>query len=102
MHFFGGAAMAFFFYQGFLVCDSLLGRLLPIVRHLLAFGLTCCVIIAWELGELTSDSMVGTRFQASIAETMGDQFCGVIGSIFILGCIAIIERFGWTPADRSS
>ena len=46
MHFFGGAAMAFFFYQGLLLWESSIGRLLPIVRHLLAFGLTCGVVIA--------------------------------------------------------
>lgn len=92
MHFFGGAAMAFFFYQGILVCDSFLGRPLPIVRHLLALGLTCAVVIAWELGELTSDALLGSQFQASIPETMGDQFCGVIGSILMLGHIAAIEH----------
>lgn len=101
MHFFGGAAMAFFFYQGALVFDSFLGRPLPILRHLLAFGLTCAVIIAWELGELTSDRLIGSRFQASIAETMGDQLCGVLGSIIVLGCIAIIEHWGRTSARQT-
>lgn len=89
MHFFGGAAMAFFFYQGLLLWESSIGRLLPIVRHLLAFGLTCGVVIAWELTEFTSDRLFETRFQASIPETMGDQLSGVIGAIFILGCIAL-------------
>lgn len=101
MHFFGGAAMAFFFYQGTLVFDSLLGRPLPILRHLLVLGLICGVVIAWELLELTSDRLFDSRFQASISETMGDQFCGVLGSTVILGGIAVIERWGRTTASHS-
>lgn len=86
--------MAFFFYQGILVFHSVLGRLRPILQHLLAFGLTCGVVIIWELGESASDRLAGSRFQASIAETMGDQFFGVIGSIVMLVCIASVEHFG--------
>lgn len=93
MHFFGGAAMGFFVYQGVVVFDSDLGRPFPIVRHLLAFGLTCGVVIAWEVGELMSDRFLGSTFQASATETTVDQFCGVVGSTFILLCIALIDRF---------
>lgn len=93
--------MSFFFYQGILVFDYFLGQPLPILRYLLAFGLTCGVVILWELGELTSDRLIGSQFQASIAETMGDQFCGVIGSIFMLACVATIKRFGWA-SDRQT
>ncbi|MCC7306574.1 MAG: hypothetical protein IT173_03340 [Acidobacteria bacterium] len=92
MHFFGGAAMAYFFYQGLRLWELSVGRLLAIVRYLLAFGLTCGVVIAWELTEFTADRLFDTRFQASIPETMGDQLSGVIGAMFILGCIAVVGR----------
>lgn len=93
--------MAFFIYEGILVFDSFLGRLLPIVRHLLTFGLTCGVVIAWELGELASDRLLGSGFQASVAETMADQFCGVIGSIMLLVCIAVFGRVGPAPVGQT-
>lgn len=102
MHFFGGAAMTFFFYQGLIVFNERLGQPLPFLCYLLAFGLTCGVVILWELAELLSDRLIGSRFQASIAETMADQFCGVVGSVFILICIALTDRFGFTQSGRST
>lgn len=92
MHFFGGVAMAFFLYKGIIIFGVPLGRPVPLVRYLLAFGGTCWVVIAWELGELASDRLIGTGFQASAAETMVDQFCGVLGSIAFIGFTCIVER----------
>ena len=93
MHFFGGAAIAFFLYQGMLVFDAFFARPLRILLYIIVFGMTCSVVIAWEVGELVSDRFLGSQFQASVAETIIDQVCGVFGAIILLACTAAVEYF---------
>lgn len=46
---------------------------------LLLLSLTTTVAVFWEFGEFLSDQFLNTSLQPSIANTMQDQFLGILG-----------------------
>lgn len=74
MHSLGGAAMAFFLYEATRVWERYLGRLYPLARYLIAFGLTCAVAIGWEVAEF----FLGN--QGGLGETIADLIFGMLGA----------------------
>jgi hypothetical protein len=46
---------------------------------LLLLSLTATVAVCWEFAEFLSDQFLDTNLQPSIANTMQDQFLGILG-----------------------
>lgn len=46
---------------------------------MLLLSLTATIAVFWEFAEFISDQVLGTRLQPSIANTMQDQFLGILG-----------------------
>lgn len=92
LHFLGGAAVAFFFYQVYRILTDVLGEFRPLTHYLLAFALACTAALFWELGEFASDRLIGTQLQKSLPETMADLAFGVLGAATSLCLIAVVSR----------
>ena len=92
LHVFGGAALAFFFFQAIGIAAGSLGRLAPLGRYLMAFALACTVAVLWEIGEFIWDDIAGTQLQEGLADTMIDLICGLCGAGVALGLIAASGR----------
>ena len=92
LHVFGGAALAFFFFQAIGIAGHSLGTLSPLGRHVLAFALACTLAVLWEIGEFVWDGIAGTRLQEGLADTMIDLICGVCGAGVALVLIAASGR----------
>jgi hypothetical protein len=82
VHALGGAAMAYFLYRAAGLSERHLGWLSPLAQHLLAFGLTCAVAIAWECVEFAFG------YQDGLTDTMGDLAFGMLGAALSLLALA--------------
>ena len=80
MHFLGGTAAAFFFWQASACARSYLGDLTPLASGLLAFGMASVAAVVWEFGEFLLDWYRGTHLQRDLADTMRDLFLGLSGA----------------------
>ena len=92
LHVFGGAALAFFFFQAIAIAGSSLGRLRPLGRYVMAFALACTIALLWEIGEFIWDGIAGTSLQEGLADTMIDLICDLAGAGVALGLIAVSGR----------
>lgn len=90
LHFLGGAATAYFLFHAARLLTQILGQLRMPTHYLLAFGLTCAIAVGWEIVEFLSDQILGTQVQHSLAETMRDLICGVLGAVFSLVCVLLL------------
>lgn len=87
MHLFGGAAIAYFFH----VCVAY-GDRLGLVRvgsrqaeTVMVFGLVAVATVVWEFAEFLADYFFHLGAQPSVANTMKDQFMGLVGgAVYIL------------------
>ena len=95
MHFAGGIAL------GVLVCGVLsgavkLGWILPpgrLLIFILIFSLVTTGAVFWEFFEWSADTIMGTRMQPSMGDTMKDLLLGQFGAIvYALAVISSIER----------
>ena len=84
MHFLGGVAAAYFFIRIPMLLPQFFGAPTPATLYLLALGLTCTVALLWEFGEFLSDTLLGTRIQRSIGNTMRDLFNGMLGALLFI------------------
>ena len=80
MHFLGGAAAAFFFWEAIACARSYLGDFTPLASGLLAFGMASVAAVVWEFGEFLLDWYRGTHLQRDLADTMRDLFLGLSGA----------------------
>ncbi len=84
IHFFGGAAVAYFLSHVLVIWKSTFGDTSSFVRSLILFCFTCTVALFWEFAEFLGGSLIGVYSQMSLKETMGDSFMGCLGAgIFI-------------------
>ncbi len=86
-HFFGGIAIAFFFWKSANCCQYYLGSL-PLITHaLLAFGLATFTAVAWEFMEFFMFVFTygETSAQQWRATMMRDLFLGISGAALFLG-----------------
>lgn len=80
-HYVGGLSIA---YAASLILSHLesekvtapLNRMIFLV---LLLSLTATIAVFWEFAEFISDQVLGTQLQPSIANTMQDQFLGILG-----------------------
>ena len=85
MHFMGGVAAAFFFYQAAFYSGRYLGILSPLALGIMAFGLAATAAVVYEIGEFASDVFFGTNIQRDVSNTMRDLILGVMGGgLFVL------------------
>jgi hypothetical protein len=88
LHFLGGAAAGYFFYQMLSRWQS--SEVMP--QLVFSFSLSCTAFLLWEVIEFVSDEFLGTVIQISVAETMTDVILGMAGSLLILTIILIHSR----------
>ena len=80
-HYLGGLSIAY-------TCAQLLAyleseKVTPVLHRalflLLLLSITATVAVFWEFAEFLSDQFLATNLQPSIANTMQDQFLGILG-----------------------
>jgi hypothetical protein len=89
LHFLGGAALAFFFFQALRITGDLVGPVRVRARYVFAFALACTVAIFWELAEFAVDEIAGTQLQEDLWDTMVDLLLDLLGAAVGLGWVAI-------------
>lgn len=87
-HFFGGAAIAYFFAVAIEHGEPLFGSVPRGVRLALALGLTAIAAIGWELMEFLSDQWLGSRMNLGVTDTLSDLFFGVSGGFVTIVVLA--------------
>lgn len=104
MHFLGGAAIADFFFQiiGHLDRQGIMRAGGKAAVCLMVFGLTAASTVIWEFAEFLADAFFNAGSQPGVANTMKDQFMGLIGGIAYLGCLFAAERPVRTNAYTAS
>jgi uncharacterized membrane protein YjdF len=89
LHFLGGAALAFFFFEALRIARELIGAVQVRARYVFAFALACTVAIFWELAEFAVDEIAGTQLQEDLWDTMVDLLLDLLGAAAGLGWVAI-------------
>lgn len=87
MHFFGGVAIAYFFYRSFGLPDAqpVVGALSTTARKLLSMGGVCASVVLWEFAEWVTDSLGWTGAQVGLDDTLLDMLLGMVGgAVFLL------------------
>lgn len=84
MHFLGGGAAAYFFVRIPTLFPEFFGDPSAVTRYLLALGLACTAALFWEFAEFLSDTLLGTRMQRSLGNTMRDLFNGMLGALLFI------------------
>jgi hypothetical protein len=92
MHFLGGAAIAYFFYEVLLMKHTWFGKSKPLAHLLLAFCLAVTVAVFWEFLEFAGDKITGSHVQISLEETMYDLLLGSSGAMAFLLIRGIVKR----------
>jgi hypothetical protein len=80
-HFIGGLSIAYTSSRilSFLESEKITARLNKVIFLMLLLSLTATVAVFWEFAEFISDQFLATNLQPSIANTMQDQFLGILG-----------------------
>lgn len=86
MHLVGGIVIAHFFDRALEFSHK--EDLTSVARHtdrmLMIFGLVAVAVVFWEFGEFLADAFFNAGAQRSIANTMKDQFFGLLGGALYL------------------
>lgn len=93
MHFSGGAAIAYFFYQAQLIGTNWFGKPKLLMRSVITFCFAATVAVLWEFMEFVSGKLTGHHSQISLDETMEDLILGCSGAFLLLLLIGIIKQF---------
>ena len=82
-HYLGGLSIAYSAAQilSYLEKEKFTPRLNRIIFMVLMVSLTATAAVFWEFGEFTGDHLFKTNIQISLANTMQDQFMGILGGI---------------------
>jgi hypothetical protein len=80
-HYLGGLSIAYTCARvlSYLESEKLTSALHKGLFLLLLLSLTATVAVFWEFAEFLSDQFLNTNLQPSIANTMQDQFLGILG-----------------------
>ena len=63
----------------FLASEKITAALSRLIFLMLLFSLTATTTVFWEFAEFILDQLLDTTLQPSIANTMQDQFLGILG-----------------------
>jgi uncharacterized membrane protein len=96
LHFFGGAAIAFFVSRCVRTWldDEVDHTRRALLELLLAFSLTATAAVFWEFAEYASDHLLGTLLQFGLTDTMKDMAIGVGGGLVFVAIRARQLRVG--------
>lgn len=80
-HYIGGLSIAFTasLILSHLESERITAPLNKMIFLVLLLSLTATVAVFWEFAEFISDQVLGTHLQPTIANTMQDQFLGILG-----------------------
>jgi hypothetical protein len=80
-HYIGGFSIAYAASQilSHLESEKITTPMNRIIFVVLLLSLTATTAVFWEFAEFISDQVLGTNLQPSIANTMQDQFLGILG-----------------------
>lgn len=81
MHYIGGLAIAYAASRtlAYLEDEKLISRLNKTILLITIFSLTATATVFWELAEFLGDRYLDLHVQPSLANTMQDQFMGLLG-----------------------
>jgi len=82
-HYIGGLSIAYTSAQilAYLEKEKISTTLNKAVFLVLIFSLTATATVFWEFAEFIGDQLLGTNIQISLANTMQDQFMGILGGV---------------------
>jgi len=82
-HYIGGLSIAYTSAQilAYLEKEKISTTLNKAVFLVLIFSLTAIATVFWEFAEFIGDQLLGTNIQISLANTMQDQFMGILGGV---------------------
>jgi hypothetical protein len=85
-HYLGGLSIANTAAQilSYLESEKITPRLNRVIFMVLILSLTATAAVFWEFGEFIGDRLLSTNIQVSLANTMQDQFLGVLGGMTIV------------------
>lgn len=101
-HFFGGAAMTFFFLAATTHSQTIIGRIPTLIRLTFPLGLTAIIAIVWEFLEYLADAALGTKMNLGVADTLADLFLGLLGGGVIVALAAWAARAAPVYASGSA
>lgn len=80
-HYVGGLSIAYMSAQilSYLEKEKIFTRLNKLVFLVLIFSLAATSTVFWEFAEFIGDQLLDTNIQVSLANTMRDQFMGILG-----------------------
>ncbi|MCP4093096.1 MAG: hypothetical protein GY747_06565 [Planctomycetes bacterium] len=86
MHFFGGAAIAYFFWASLRrpEASAALGELTAFARFLFALCGVGAATVLWEFAEWVTDALGLTGAQVSLDDTILDMALGIAGGLCLL------------------
>jgi len=87
-HFFGGAAITYFYFTGIGHSQASHARLPKTVQLALPVELTAVTAIIWEILEYLSDSVLGTQMNLGPSDTLSDLFFGLLGAFVFIFIVA--------------
>jgi len=82
-HYIGGLSVAYASTQilSYLEKEKITATLNKVVLLILILSLTATATVFWEFAEFIGDNLLDTNIQVSLANTMQDQFLGILGGI---------------------
>ena len=82
-HFLGGLSIAYTSAKilSYLEQEKVIARLNGMLFTVLLISITATAAVLWEFMEFTGDQLFHTNIQVSLANTMQDQFMGILGSL---------------------
>ena len=82
-HFAGGLSIAYTSTQtvAYLEKEKIIPALHQVLFLVLIFSLTATATVFWEFAEFIGDQLLDTNIQISLANTMQDQFMGILGGV---------------------
>jgi hypothetical protein len=85
-HYLGGLSIAWTSAQllSYLEQERIISRLNRVIFMVLILSLTATAAVFWEFAEFIGDRLFDTNIQISLANTMQDQFLGVLGGMTIV------------------
>lgn len=101
MHYIGGVSIAYTASRtlAYLEDEKLISRLNKTILLITIFSLTGTVTVFWELAEFLGDRFLDLHVQPSLANTMQDQFMGVLGGA---SWAAIFDKYRKWAASRAA
>jgi uncharacterized membrane protein len=84
-HYIGGLSIGYTSAQilSYLEQEKFTARLNRVIFTVLIISLTATAAVVWEFAEFIGDQLWQTNIQVSLANTMQDQFLGVLGGMTI-------------------